>query len=191
MRRRDRRARLGSVVCAGSATSTSVPGRPQPRIDDMTQPPNGDDPQPQYPRQELLPQEVKRGRRHLPLIIATGALVVLVVLVVSALVMVRAVHDDGAQNRADYCAALRTLTYNGNLAQAAQNAAQHTPDELTRVRDLAPSSVRGSWDDLVSLVADLSDGQPNVGQAASALSDLKAIVDDANNNCGMKIQVPF
>jgi hypothetical protein len=153
----------------------------------MTLPPHSD--QPQYPRQDLLPQQVQPGRSRLPLVIAAAALVVALV---GALVVWWVVHDDGEQNRAAYCSALRDLTRNGNgsLLQTAGSAGAGVPAALGRLRDLAPSAVENQWDDLVSVVQSMPDGQPDVGQIARALTDLQAIIADADSGCGLKLQFP-
>ncbi len=159
----------------------------------MSQPPYGDaqPPDPEstpYPQQELLPQQVKPGRSRLPLLI--GALA-LAVVVVGGLVAWWLLRDDGEQNRAAYCDAVRKLTSNGDLGAAASGDLSNAPAALSHARDLAPSAVRTQWDDIVALVPRLSTGQVDVATGLRVVSDLRVIVDDANAKCGMDIQAPF
>ena len=162
----------------------------------MTQPPYGETPperwepgwQPTpYPQQELLPQEIKPGRSRLPLLIGAAAVAVILV---GALVAWWLLRDDGEQNRAAYCDAVRTLAPGGNLLGSTSGGTP-TPAALSRARDLAPSAVKSEWDDLFALLQGPSAAQIDVLTGVRVLSDLRVIVGDANTKCGMNVQLPF
>lgn len=140
------------------------------------------------PRQELTTQEVKPGRNRLPLLIG---LVVALVLVVGAATAWYLLRDDGESQRADYCAALKTLTKNGNLDEALASADATTADRLGEVADLAPSTVAGNWSTLMKLVDQGAQTQPDMATALAALGAVRSIVDDANAKCGMSLQLPI
>lgn len=157
----------------------------------MTQPPYDDDgsgarPDPSYPRQELLPQEVQPGRSRLPLIIGAG---VLAFLIIGGLLTWWALRDDGEGNRAAYCDAVRTLTHNGDLQGALSGGVADAPAAVAKVRDLAPSTVRSQWDDLYSLVQNPPTSGADIGTGLRVVSDLRVIVDDANDKCDMNIDL--
>ena len=80
---------------------------------------------PQYPRQHLLPQEIKPGRNRKPIFIAIGAALALVV---AGGIAYLAFRDDGEGTRAAYCAALKDLTHNGDLASAANQPGRDRAD---------------------------------------------------------------
>jgi hypothetical protein len=162
----------------------------------MTQPPYGEPQQPpygeppHYPQQELLPQQVLPGRNRLPLVI--GAVAVVLALV-AGLVAWRLVHDNGEDNRAAYCNALKRLTSADGLSGLTQDVGDGgtgVPKAITDLVDLAPGSVSDQWHDLLQLVQSASGGQPDVGQIAQAFTDLQAIIADANSACGLDLQFP-
>lgn len=158
----------------------------------MTLPPYDDRPQPAgqpspYPQQPLLPQQVRPGRSRLPRLFVAAAVVAALV---AGLVIWRVVHDHDERNRDAYCATLRQLTGGGNLAAAAQRLGSGAPAALQRLRTLAPDSVRGEWDDLAALVQSAPTSELDLGSAARAFTDVRAIVSDANAGCGMDIQIP-
>lgn len=128
------------------------------------------------------------GRSRLPLVIAAVALVVALV---GGLGLWWILHDDGEQNRAAYCASLRTLTHDGDLSAVIQNASGGgvTP-LLSKVQRLAPGAVGSEWDDLVSLLVHPPTGQPDLALGARLVTDLQTIVNDARDNCGLTIDFP-
>jgi len=158
----------------------------------MTQPPYGERPQPAeapspYPQQALLPQQVQPRRSRLPRVLMALAVVAAVV---AGLVIWRVVHDHGERNRQAYCATLSSLTGGGSLLEAARRLGPGVPAALQRLRTLAPDSVRGEWDDLAALMQSAPTSQLDLGSAARALTDVRAIISDANSSCGMNIRIP-
>ena len=88
---------------------------------------SGQTPPPQYPRQNLLPQEVKPGRNRKPLFIAIAVVIALVIAGGIAFLVLR---DDGEDTREAYCAALRDLTGDGDVMSALSDADAGTADKL-------------------------------------------------------------
>lgn len=156
----------------------------------MSQPPYDDASEagaaPSYPRQDLLPQQVMPGRSRLPLVV--GAVVVALV-VVGGLLAWFLLRDDGEDTRAAYCDAVRELTNDGDLAGAVSGGLAAAPAAVKKVRDLAPSAVHGEWDDLYSLVLDPPTSGPDITTGLRVVSDLRVIVADANDKCGMNIDL--
>jgi hypothetical protein len=150
----------------------------------MTEPPT-------YPRQELLPQEVQPSRSRLPLVLVGTAVVIALV---GGLIAWWALRDDGEDHRAAYCHSLRSLMAGEGLDALAEGVDSgpggDVPQVIRHLVDVAPSSVRGQWDDLVDLVQSIRTDQPDVGQALRALGDLRAIADDAKSGCGITLQIP-
>lgn len=144
--------------------------------------------QPSYPRQDLTPQHVQPGRSRLPLVIAAIAVLVAVV---GGLGLWWILHDDGEQNRAAYCASLRTLTHDGDLSAITLNASGGSATALlSEVQRLAPAAVVSEWDDLVSLLVHPPTGQPDIALGARLVTDLQAIVSDARDKCALTIEFP-
>lgn len=137
-----------------------------------------------YPQQQLLPQQVAAGRSRRPLVIA--ALAVVVVLA-GVLLTLRVVHDNGERNRAAYCTALRTVTHGGDLAEAFSGFTGGSTAQIDHLRDLAPSSVKSQWDDVVDLLGQSAMSRPDMTLAARLVTDLTAIINDADSSCGLKI----
>lgn len=157
----------------------------------MTQPPYGETPSgwhPPYPQQQLLPQEVKPGRSRLPMVVAAAATALLLV---GGLLAWWLLRDDGEQNRAAYCAALRTATHGGELPSELQGSLQEAATTLGRVRDLAPAAVRSQWEDLLAIVAHPPSGRVDIATGLRVVNDLRVIVADANGKCGLDIQTPI
>ncbi len=185
-------SRSGRTVTSRSRrTATPQPqyGEPQPPYGDQRQPqPPYGEPQ-RYPQQELLPQQVQPGRSRLPLIL--GAVAVVAALVV-ALVVWRVVHDDGEDNRAAYCNALKKVTTDGlsGLTQDLGNGAGTVPKAVTQLVALAPDSVRTQWDDLVKLASSGAQGSADVSTFARVITDVQAIIADANSECGLDLRFP-
>lgn len=150
--------------------------------------PPSDGPQASYPRQQLLPQVVRPGRSRVPLLVGATALALVLV---GGLLAWWLLRDNGEENRAAYCAAVRTLTHNGDLASAASGAVQNGPAALVKVRDLAPSTVKTQWNDVVSIVSHPSASAIDVATGLRLVSDLQVIAQDANAKCGLDITLPF
>lgn len=131
---------------------------------------------------------MKPGRSRLPLVI--GALA-LTLVVVGGLLAWWLLRDDGEQNRAAYCAAVEKLTSNGDLIGGSSDGLANAPAAISHLRDLAPTAVRSEWDDLVALVPRLTAGNFDAVTGLRVVTDLRAIVADANAKCGMDIQAPF
>jgi hypothetical protein len=145
---------------------------------------------PPYPRQELLPQQVQPSRSRLPLLLVAAAVVVALV---AGLIAWWALKDDGEQNRAAYCSALRSLMAGQGLdvlGQAAQGGGTAVPQVIDHIRDLAPGSVRSQWDDLIGVLQSVQTSQPGVAEGLRAFGDIQAITADANSGCGLHIQIP-
>ncbi len=143
-----------------------------------------------YPRQDLLAQHVQPSRSRLPLAIAGVAVVVAVV---AGLALWWVARDDGEQNRAAYCAALKRVISGEGLSalvQASQGGGTGVPRAIDELRSLAPGSVRTEWDDLIDLLQSIRTTQPGIGEAARAFNDIRVITDDANSGCGLKLQIP-
>lgn len=152
----------------------------------MAQPP-ADSPnwQPDYPQQELLPQQVQRRRRRWPLVVGAAVVVVAVV----AGVLVWQLAGNGGGDRAAYCQRLRAAVGRGADNVGSLQAASGLLARLDEIRAVAPSTVRPQWDDLLRVVGESSGGRPPGGDVLGAMSDLRAIVADANANCGMHLHL--
>jgi len=138
-------------------------------------------PAPQYPQQQLLPQDVKPGRSRVPQVI--GVLVVLAVLG-GGLLAWFLLRDDGEDTRAQYCAELNELTDGGDLMGMVEGANESTLLQLETVADLAPGAVEADWQRLRDL-AESADLTASSGLAAYAA--LQSIIRDAEDNCGIDI----
>ena len=103
---------------------------------------SGQTPPPQYPRQNLLPQEVKPGRNRKPLFITIAVVIALVIAGGIAFLVLR---DDGEDTREAYCAALRDLKGDGDLMGGLSGADAATADKLKTAMDLAPNAVADDW----------------------------------------------
>lgn len=161
---------------------------PQPPSDSTGRPAYGSGPPPGgYPRQQLSQQEVKPGRSRTPLYVA---LVVVLVLLVGGVGGYLLLRDTGEDRRAEYCTALRDVTNDGDLLSAFDSADSSTLGRLQHTADLAPDAVADSWKTLVDLVDSASASVPDVASAFQALTAVRAIVDDANSECGMSMQIP-
>lgn len=150
----------------------------------MTQPPYGSGPD--YPKQQLSPQQVAPRRPRWPLIV--GAVAVVVVLA-GVLITLRVVHDNGERSRAAYCTALRTLTHNGHIVEAFSGLSEGSTAQIDHLRDIAPSAVKGQWDDVVPLLSRAPTSMPDMALAARVVTDLTAIVNDAKSSCGLSLQL--
>lgn len=153
----------------------------------MTQPP-ADSPigQPDYPRQELLPQQVQPRRRRTWLVAAAA---VVVVAVVVGVVVWRVTGGGASGDRAVYCQRLRAAVHGGSGADiGGPRLTGGMLDEIERVAAVAPAAVRPAWDDLLTLAKQVTAGQKESDAVTlSALDDVQTIVSDANANCGLHL----
>jgi hypothetical protein len=139
-----------------------------------------------YPIQQLSEQRVERGRSRMPMLVA---LVVAVLLAVGGVVAYFAVSArGGGGNRAAYCTELRKATHGGHLSKVLPGRAS-TADplsELTKLRRLAPGSVRAHWAHLSKVASQARAGQVPI-DALGLLNDATAIRDDAKSGCHLDI----
>lgn len=149
---------------------------------------NQPDPAPHYPRQNLLPQEIKAGRNRKPAFIAVGAVLALLIAGGIGYLVFR---DDGEDTRQAYCAALRDVTNNGDLVGAVNSADPTLLEDLKTLMNLAPNAVADDWKKVDQVVSDAQSGSPDLQQALTAYSALKSIATDAKNNCGLDLNIPM
>jgi hypothetical protein len=140
-----------------------------------------------YPQQALSDQEVKPGRNRKPLYLG---LLVALVLLVGGVVAWQLLKDDGEDTRAAYCSALKTLTNDGDLTGALGSADASSLNQVAEVQRLAPDAVRDDWDKLQSAIQSAQSGNVDFSNALNALTSLRAISDDAGDNCGITMDVP-
>lgn len=143
---------------------------------------------PEYPRQELLPQEVEPRRSRTPLIIGLVAVLVLAVAGCGAYLLLR---DDGEGSREAYCDQLRELTDDGDLSAAADAIGPELSDELQQLIDDAPDTVADDWQKLRDLAESANDGgDVDLSVALGAFEALQAIAQDAKSGCDLPIELP-
>jgi hypothetical protein len=157
-----------------------------------TPPTGGDGPGQQppgaYPIQHLSEQRIEPGRRRTPIVVAV---VVAVVLVAAGVVAYLAINQGGGGgNRAAYCAELRKATHGGRLSQVLSGGGTPADPfaEITRLRRLAPSSVRSHWVHLAKVAAQARAGQPP-RDALGLLDDVSAIRADAKSACNLDLRL--
>jgi hypothetical protein len=157
-----------------------------------TPPTGGDGPGQQppgaYPIQHLSEQRIEPGRRRTPIVVAV---VVAVVLVAAGVVAYLAINQGGGGgNRAAYCAELRKATHGGRLSQVLSGGGTPADPfaEITRLRRLAPSSVRSHWVHLAKVAAQAQAGQPP-RDALGLLDDVSAIRADAKSACNLDLRL--
>ena len=148
----------------------------------------GQAPPPQYPRQNLLPQEVKPGRNRKPLFITIAVVIALVIAGGIAFLVLR---DDGEDTREAYCAALRDLKGDGDLMGGLSSADAATADKLKTAMDLAPNAVADDWKKLNDAISSSQSGSPDMSEALSLFSSLRAIADDAQSKCDLDLGIPM
>ncbi len=158
------------------------------RMSDEGQRPWEQEPTPSYPRQQLLPQEIKPGRNRRPLAIG---LVVVLALVVGGGVAYLLLRDDGEASRQAYCSSLRDLTHGGDIMAAVEGANAKTLDHLDEVQQLAPGAVADDWSTLMGIAYDARGGSPDMAQALTAFNALKVIATDAKQNCELDLGLPL
>lgn len=144
--------------------------------------------QPEYPKQELLPQQVDRGPNRTPFIIG---LVVVLVIALAAGGAYYLLRDDGEGSRAAYCDQLRTLTKGGDLSAAAEAVGPNLSAELQRLIDDAPDKVADDWQKLRTIAESSNDaGDIDMSSALDALEALQTIAKDARSECDLPIELP-
>lgn len=143
--------------------------------------------QPEYPKQELLPQDVAQGPNRKPLFIALAVVVVLALVAGGAYLLLR---DDGEGSRTAYCDELRTLTKDGDLGAAAEGAGPELSGQLQELVDDAPDKVADDWQTLRKFAESSSGGTPDVASLGNLVEALQAISKDARNNCDPPIDLP-
>jgi hypothetical protein len=143
----------------------------------------------EYPRQELLPQDVRPRRSRTPLVIGIVAILVLAAGAGCAYLLLR---DDGEGTRAAYCDQLRELTADGDLdAAAAAATGAELSSQLQQLIDDAPNSVADDWQKLRDLGESVSaDGDVDLSAALDAMTSLRAIAKDAQDKCDLPIDLP-
>ncbi len=174
------------------------PPSPPPYGDMYGQPPPapsgqryGQFPQPPqaYPQQELLPQERKPRRSRLPLYIALGVALAIIVGGVAVWLLLR---DNGESTRAQYCAAIKEVAPRNDLLSAVVGADATTLGKAQTVADLAPSAVKKDWKTLTDVVRSAQTSSSlDPTTALTALGALKSIVSDSNANCGTAYTLPL
>ena len=148
-----------------------------------SQPPSG-----AYPRQELTEQHVEPGRSHLRAYLVLAVVLVLIVAAVGSWLLLR---DDGEDQRAEYCAALRELTAGGDLTSALGDADASTLDQFEAVARLAPASVEAEWVTLSDVLDSAMTSQSaDPASLLKAYGAFTAIARDASDKCGLTIDVP-
>jgi hypothetical protein len=159
------------------------PGYGQPPYGDSSQPP-----QTAYPQQELLPQEVKPSGSRVPLVVG---LVVALALVGGGIAAWLLLRNNDESTRAQYCAAIKRLLPNGDLTSSLGGGQQDVVAKLSKVADLAPSTVAGDWKTLTDLVhSSQQSGTPDVTLVLGAIGAARNIVADSNDHCGTTFTVP-
>jgi hypothetical protein len=142
----------------------------------------------EYPRQELLPQEIHARRSRTPMVIGLMAVLVLAVAAGGAYLLLR---DDGEGTGAAYCDGLRELTSDGDLDAAMNAVGPEVTAQLQAVIDDAPDSIADDWRKLRDLgEAAGGDGDINMSDALEALTSIRAIAADAEDNCDLPIELP-
>lgn len=145
---------------------------------------------PRYPQQALTPQQVQPGRSRRPWLVGAAALVVAGIVAGVGFVLL---DGDGEERRDAYCAALTEATNGGDLMGALEGADADTVATLEEAADLAPDVVADEWDTLLSLARDpdaLSE-QEMLSTGLAVLRSLRSIARDAEQGCGLELDVPF
>lgn len=185
----------GSTSQPSYGQFTSPVGQPpvgQPMSGDYQQPPQYSaaprSSQPTaYPQQDLLPQHVQAGRNRKPLYLALAVVLVLIAGGSTAYLLLR---DDGEDTRAEYCSALREFTDDGDLLSAVAGADASALSEFERIEGLAPQTVGADWQALRDLTETIQRGEIDVVTGMSAVSHLRSIAADADQECGLTIDIP-
>jgi hypothetical protein len=140
----------------------------------------------EYPQQELLPHVVQPPRSQKGWII--GLVVVLVLLGggIGTWLILRDGNDSG---RAEYCATLKKLVPDNDIISALVTSPDPSQlaDQLKNLVALAPSAVSSNWRTLEEA---LDSGTDNQAAFLPAVTAVQSIIRDANDNCGMSIQLP-
>ncbi|MEJ7706996.1 MAG: hypothetical protein WKF82_06735 [Nocardioidaceae bacterium] len=99
-------------------------------------------------------------------------------------------RDDGEDTRAEYCSALREFTDDGDLLSAVAGADASALSEFERIEGLAPQTVGADWQALRDLTETIQRGEIDVVTGMSAVSHLRSIAADADQECGLTIDIP-
>jgi hypothetical protein len=142
--------------------------------------------QPVYPRQELLPQQVKPGRSRAPFVVGLAAVLALAV---GGVVVWLVLRDDGEETRAAYCQELRDLTNDGELLSNDGPDLDALSDRLERLHEVAPSAVSDDWETLRDAV-ESAGSTADLDALLQAVDALRVIADDAEDNCDLQVNVP-
>ncbi len=141
-----------------------------------------------YPQQQLSEQQVQPGTNRRPIYV--GSAVAVVLLVVSA-VLFTVLRDKGEDTRAEYCAELKDLTNEGDLASAFSTADESSVSRLLTIREIAPDAVADDWTLVSDVVQSGLDGQePDLPRMLTAFNALRVIAADAKSNCDLDINLP-
>ena len=165
------------------------PGRPPPDRPEFAWP-AGSGAGPGYPHQQLSEQHVQAGHSKRPWVLGIVGLVVAVLVGVALWIVF---GPDGEETRAEYCAALRDATDNGDLLGVLGSADEETVAAFREVADLAPDAVAGDWDTLVEIADDpssVTDGDV-LGTAMDAFGAVRSIARDAADECDLDIGIPL
>lgn len=144
----------------------------------------------EYPKQELLPQEVRPDlghRRRRRWLVAAG--LVAVVGIVAAVVLVLTRDDDSG--RAAYCDGLAEVTVDGDLAAALEQADASTLATVEQLAAGAPDAVEDDWDRILDLIEALNaGGDPTISDAVGVFGAYQAIAQDADEHCDLELETP-
>lgn len=152
------------------------------------QPAYGQPPPTAYPQQQLSHQQVEPRRSRVPLYIAAGVVLLLLVAAVGGWIVLR---DGGEEGRAEYCAALDDLTQGGDPMSALGSVDGSTLGRIDDLAALAPDAVADDWTTVTDLLDSAGASQtPSPVMLVRAFGASKAIVEDANSECGMSLETP-
>jgi hypothetical protein len=142
----------------------------------------GQAPQPNYPRQELMPQQITPRRSRVPLVIGVVAVLALVGGGVAAWLLLR---DNGESTRAQYCTAIKKFAPSGDLTAAVASGPSALVSQVKSLAKLAPDSVAGDWRTVTDLLqATKSSGRANPqALIINGLGALSNIIADSNAHC--------
>jgi hypothetical protein len=157
---------------------------PQPFTDQFGQPPAT-----AYPRQELLPHEVRPRKRRVPLVIG---LVVTLALVGGGIAAWLLLRDNGDATRAQYCTEITSATRGSDITSILGGGPRAAFAELHKLADLAPTGVAADWKTLTALLesAQKSQSSANFSAVVAAAEALRSIIADSNAHCGTTFKAP-
>jgi len=142
---------------------------------------------PEYPRQELLPQDVRPTSRRRWWLVAVGLVVVVAVVVGVVLLLTR---DDEA-GRSAYCDQLADVTADGDLASALEQADATTLEAVQQLAADAPDAVADDWARILDVVDALNAGEePTISDAVGVFGAYQTIAQDAGEHCDLELETP-